>query len=1104
MRTLLLLICLALNVSSVFADRPNVIVILTDDQGYADMSCHGNPWLKTPNLDRMAAESVRLEDYHVDPYCTPTRAALMTGRCSTRVGAWSVTQGRQLLKADEVTMADVFAASGYRTGMFGKWHLGDTWPYAPRYRGFQNVVRHLAGGIDEIGNPVGNDYFDDTYYRNGKQDKIDGYCTDVFFDECERMIEQPSDKPFFIFLPLNAMHSPHEVAEKYSAPFIADGHAEKRSKFFGQIINFDENLGRLFDSLETQGIADNTIVIFMGDNGTAEGSNGQIPDNGFNAGMLGKKGSVYEGGHRVACFARWPARLQAGRKIQKLTTCRDWLPTLIDWCDLKTPAGVRFDGRSLKALIENGSEAWPDRTLFVQRQPDQPKPNKFKEPGIQPHFAVLTETWRLVDGKLFNILADPSQQHDVAAEHRDVVGDLKSRYKAHYADVFSDDAAYTRFQLGAQEENPTLLTVRDWHPTDGHVIWKQSQLGDDAIAINGFWAVNVVKAGRYSIRLTRFPDDAQAPMRAKQATLKIGDQRFTKTVEAGAPSVTFEADLPAGHALLQSWIVDAETNVQRGAYFAQVTHVSDQLQGAVDQQTKAQQPTASARQWDLIDIPFQVKQVPHQPIDVAFSATFTNDEGAERVAAGFFNGGHEYVIRFTPPTPGRWSYLTKSTMKGLDQQRGEIFVKECREGRRGGIVLDAKHKRKFRYENGDAYYPIAFECDWLFALDAENANGIPETRKLVDTIAENGFNQVVLNVFAYDVKWAKDAKLEKQFDFGSPRVFPFGGTNDAPDYSTLNIDYFKRLDRVIDYLDKKGIAAHLMIYVWNKRVNWPAANSAADNRYFDYVVRRYQAYPNLVWDISKEALGYGHNDIDYISGRIDRLRKLDSSQRLVTVHDYSYCRRFPNKLDFISVQLWQSELHSVMRNVCKDIPGKPILNIEHGGYERGPLVVFNGNYTSPEVCLERAYQCVFAGTYPTHYWQGAAWNVIFADIDAMNEKDRPRLEYYRHMRTLVEKYNLQQLTAGDKKSNAGFCLHNNKDLFVYYVPKECDFIGVRLPKDAQGRTMTATWFNPLDGSFSAPVAKKINQWPAFATPEHDGFKILVVKIEPAQSSNPGG
>ena len=549
--------------------KPNVILIVTDDQGYGDMSCHGNPWLKTPNLDRLCAEGVSLENYHVDPVCTPTRAALMTGRYSTRVGAWDVIQGRQLLASDERTMADAFADSGYRTGMFGKWHLGDTWPYAPRFRGFQDVVRHLAGGIDEIGNPMGNDYFDDTYYRNGVAEKIDGYCTDVFFAECQRFVTEISDQPFFAYLPLNAMHSPHTVAEKYSAPFRAEGHSEDRSKFFGQIVNFDENLGRLLDALRENELDENTIVIFMGDNGTAQGSDGRIPDDGFNAGMRGKKASVYEGGHRVACFMRWPRQVDAGQRIRQLTSCRDWFPTLAEACGLKSNEARPFDGKSLKPLLDGAVDEWPSRTLFVQRQPDQPKlllDGNGDNPWRTPHYCVLTERWRLVDGELYNIGEDPSQTNDLAQQHPEVVQKLKSSYRRHFADVFRDDAPYVRFQLGDQRENPTLLTVRDWHPTKGNVIWKQEQLSDDKLAINGFWAVNVTQPGRYTIRLTRFPDDAPASMGATHAVLRLGDQKLEKQLREDDRSVTFEMQLPAGPAILQSWLSDTD-GVVRGAYF---------------------------------------------------------------------------------------------------------------------------------------------------------------------------------------------------------------------------------------------------------------------------------------------------------------------------------------------------------------------------------------------------------------------------------------------------------------------------------------------------------------------------------------------------------
>ena len=535
--------------------------------------------------------------------------------------------------------------------------------------------------------------------------------------------------------------------------------------------------------------------------------------------------------------------------------------------------------------------------------------------------------------------------------------------------------------------------------------------------------------------------------------------------------------------------------------FANVAAAENQYNSSIETQKHGSDITT--HQWDVVDLQFRSSETPSTAIDIEFTAKFEGPSGQTLRVPGFYDGDDTFVVRFTPPSPGSWSYKTSSPHQPLDGLVGKVNAADARDGRPGGVVISPEAPTQFRYENGDAYYPIAFESDWLFALDAENPDDIPRTRQLVDSLATNGFNQVVLNVFAYDVKWKKDSKLLEKHDYGSPIVFPFGGNNDSPDHSRLNIEYFQRLDRVIDYLDQKGIAAHLMIYVWNKRVNWPKADSEADNRYFDYVVRRYQAFPNMVWDVSKEALGYGHSDVTYIHRRIERLRQLDAYQRLLTVHDYSYCRRFTENVDFVSVQLWSSELHSVMRNVLKDMPGKPILNIEHGGYEKGPYVVFTGNYTSPEVCLERAYQCVFAGTYPTHYWQGAAWNVVIADLDSLPSDQRPRLDYYRHLRGFVDKFDVGRLKAGDKKSNAGFSLHNEPlrqtqidtpQRYLYYVPKECEFIGVRLPKDLRGRQMTGTWFNPFDGSYSEPAQQEVVQWPAFTKPNGEGFRVLIVDI----------
>ena len=572
-RVSLLFVTLAITVSSSSAKQPNVIVIMTDDQGYGDMACHGNPWLKTPNLDRLAAESIQLEDYHVDPVCTPTRAALMTGRYSSRVGAWTVTEGRQLLNSDEVTMADVFAASGYRTGMFGKWHLGDSWPYAPGARGFQEVVCHQAGGVDEIGNPAGNDFFDDTYYHNGQPKKFRGYCTDVFFREAMRFIRQPGSgdagKPFFVYLALNAMHGPFTVAEEYSAPFAAQGHAEKRAKFYGMIANFDENLGRLLESLKQWDLERDTLVIFMGDNGSAAGAASADESNaGFNAGMRGKKGSVYDGGHRVACFVRWPGKLKAGHAVHQITSHRDWLPTLIDLCGLKIPGDVAFDGQSIAPLLVQQATDWPDRTLFIERQGDRPELTR--NPAARnrdPQYTVLTEKWRLVSGKLYDIVADPGQQRDVTSSNSTVADELFAAYEKHFADVYPQDSAYTRFQIGSANENRTGFTVRDWHPTDGNVIWKSEQLDDDDLFINGFWPVEILSSGRYAIHLSRFPQDVSAPMGANRARLQMSDIDRTLKIHPGDSSVTFEVELTRGRALLQTWLTDAGSGRQRGAYF---------------------------------------------------------------------------------------------------------------------------------------------------------------------------------------------------------------------------------------------------------------------------------------------------------------------------------------------------------------------------------------------------------------------------------------------------------------------------------------------------------------------------------------------------------
>ncbi len=470
--------------------RPNVLLIMTDDQGYGDLGCHGNPMIKTPNLDKLYSESVRLTDFHVDPTCSPTRSALMTGRYSGRVGVWHTIMGRSLLASSETTMAEVFQGSGYATGIFGKWHLGDNAPCRPQDQGFTDVFVHGGGGVGQTPDYWGNDYFDDTYFRNGKPEPKNGYCTDVWFDAATDFIKEQNNagRPFFCYIPTNAPHGPYLVPENFEALYKDDPNVPNAA-FYGMITNIDENVGALMKFLDNQELTANTLVIFMTDNGSSAALKGEI---GFNAGMRGLKGSPYDGGHRVPCFVRWPAGgIDGGRDVDQLAAHLDLLPTLIDLCGLGAPEGLAFDGTSLAGLL-NGTlqDIRENRTLIVESQRIE-----FPEKGRQ--CAVMTDRWRLVNRReLFDIEADPGQETDVASSHPEVVAELLQAYETWWNDLSRTHDQYARIAFGSPAENPVRLTCHDWH--ESAPPWHQGMIKNGRIA-NGFWAVEVAEPGRFEI-----------------------------------------------------------------------------------------------------------------------------------------------------------------------------------------------------------------------------------------------------------------------------------------------------------------------------------------------------------------------------------------------------------------------------------------------------------------------------------------------------------------------------------------------------------------------------------------------------------------------------
>lgn len=565
-----LLLFSLLSISTLALAQPNVILIMTDDQGYGDLACHGNPVLKTPHLDRLHAESVRLTDFHVSSFCTPTRAALMSGRFPARTGAYRTSSGRTMMHPDERTIASVFADAGYKTGMVGKWHLGDNAPHRPQDRGFQDVVWHRCGGVGQASDHWGNDYFDDTYERNGKFEKFEGYCTDVWFAESMRFLEDNRGHPFFLYLATNAPHGPYRVDPRWSEPYRDQVTWRSGAEFYGMIANIDHNLGLLRDRLQALGLADNTILIFMTDNGTSNGArfNGLTSEaiEGYNAGMRGKKSSVYEGGHRVPFFIHWPAGgIDGGRDLSTIAAHIDVLPTLAELCDVPVPDRHQPDGVSFAPQLRDAKAPSHRDHLIVQYQGGPhfsaaPKPWEFT--------CVLRDRWRLIDGKeLYNVGEDPSQQTDVAEKHPAIVEELRALYPPFWESV-SPRMTPVSIDLGNPVDNPTVLCSQDWYLPSGNPPWNFGQISK-LPAVTGPWMVDVKSSGRYRLTLRQFPEEAGKPLKAVRAKVSIAGQEQESTIKEGAMEATFELDLPAGRTELRTWLTNADGQTG-GAFFTEV------------------------------------------------------------------------------------------------------------------------------------------------------------------------------------------------------------------------------------------------------------------------------------------------------------------------------------------------------------------------------------------------------------------------------------------------------------------------------------------------------------------------------------------------------
>lgn len=561
---------------------PNVILVLTDDQGIGDLGCHGNPWLKTPHIDAFYEEAVRFTDFHVSPVCTPTRSAIITGRYPINNGAWATYKGRDALTGGATTMAQLFRDNGYQTGIFGKWHLGDNYPVRPTDCGFDVAVHHMSGGVGELSDYWGNNYFDDVYYVNNEARQFEGYCTDVWFREAMNFMTESKEKPFFVYLSTNAPHVPLYVDKKYAEPFKSlVGTEIVSAEYFGMVANIDENFGRLEKFLKQNELANNTILIFMTDNGATNGVNkdGTL---GYNMGFRGRKGDKIEGGHRVPFFIRWiDGRIKGGWDIHEIAAHVDLIPTLAGLCQLSLPQDMILDGLDLTPLLRKEQSTLKERYLYVHHRQD------WRPPLDLDQTCLIKEQWRLVNGtQLYDINKDRMQMHDISGQHPGLVKEMLDHNSAFVSRAKSNSEyqEFPAFVVGNSTQPEIKLTIQHAIGED-RGFWKSEQVAEGLKNKNNTHAIEVETAGRYRISCCRWPRECPGPILGiprenpknwfryqaispQKVRIQIANQIHEKPISQADEEVVFEVNLEQGKTFLVNDFMEGKERY--GVYYTYI------------------------------------------------------------------------------------------------------------------------------------------------------------------------------------------------------------------------------------------------------------------------------------------------------------------------------------------------------------------------------------------------------------------------------------------------------------------------------------------------------------------------------------------------------
>jgi arylsulfatase A-like enzyme len=535
-------------------ERPNVILIMTDDQGYGDFGVMGNALIDTPNFDAMAERSASMSTFYVNPVCSPTRTSLMTGRYNLRTRCIDTWLGRSMMDTEEVTVAEVLKEAGYATGIFGKWHLGDSYPMRTNDQGFDESLVHRGGGLAQPADHPDNAmrYTDPYLYHNGEPVKAKGYCTDVYFDAAMQYMEQQqaAKKPFFAYIATNAPHNPlHDVPEDLRQKYMerpleelnvtpltgeaAEENRDKVARIFAMIENTDQNMGRLFDFLNKQHLTENTLVIYMNDNGPYTMR--------FVGPFRGKKTDVLEGGVRSPMWLHWPSKFKAGTTRDHLTANIDVMPTILDVCNVPVPEGLKLDGRSFLPVLENKDAAWDERSIVMQS-------HRGTEAVKYNNFMIRNNRYKLVNPsgfqnptlsgepkfELYDLQKDPSESNNIIEKQTFVATALKAQYDTWFEDVSTtreNNFAPPLIHAGTPHENPTSLTRQDWYG--------KTWAPDEA---EGYWNIHFPEEQTYNVTVHLYPQE-----KAGNITLKVAHATYTRYIPAGAKSIVIKnIQIPPG------------------------------------------------------------------------------------------------------------------------------------------------------------------------------------------------------------------------------------------------------------------------------------------------------------------------------------------------------------------------------------------------------------------------------------------------------------------------------------------------------------------------------------------------------------------------------